>query len=723
MAKNRFSLMKACNVLAAAAAMLLIATVSVDAARYTYAETVDATIGTRGVGLAAGFNFPGVMCPSGMVQFTPTFFAQQRGFVVNQLNGAGCPHLGNFPMLPLKGEVTESPEWMMNNRITIEDEKASAGRYSATVQDDIMVELTATPRTGMARMKFTGDSDKASVIIGSGIAATPIEIAAAFMSSPHSCEGYAEGGVFCGVRTPYKVYFAAEFDHDAVDMSTWKEGQLKKGSTFAEGSTSGMIFTFDIKKNETITYKFAISYVSLENAKANLAAENPGWDFEAVRDSAEASWDKLLGKIEVKGPNPDRITQFYTNLYHALCHPNVCNDVNGDYMGADFKVHNSSFDHYTSWSNWDTYRGQFQLFSILEPDEASLAILSLKDFAEQSGALPRWVLANVETGVMQGDPTSALIANCWAFGARAYDPKEIMKWIKVNSNKVGAKSQNIEERPDLEQYNSKGWTKASLLLEYTSADFAIGQFALKACREEFASWGYFNRARRWTNIYNPETKWLQSRDKDGNWKSLKADWTESTYTNYFWMVPYNLKGLIDLIGKEEAEKRLDELFVRLDANYGQEWYACGNEPSFHIPWVYNWLGKPYKTAHTVNRLINEMYHSGADGLPGNDDLGTMGSLYVFACMGMFPVIPGVGGFALNTPVFDSATIHLKKGDIVITGGSETNIYTKSLKLNGEDHDSAWISWDDIAKGGTLEYATASKPGSKWATTVLPPSYE
>lgn len=689
----------------------------------TYSRKVDTSIGTSGVGLSAGFNYPGAVYPGGMVQFTPTFFARQRGFVVNQLSGAGCRHLGNFPMLPVSGEIVDSPEWMMNNTLTIEDKETCAGYYESVVADSTVVEITASKRTGMARIKFPDGGGKASVILGSGIAATPIEVAAAYVTGPSSCEGYAEGGNFCGARTPYKVYFVAEFDHKASAVGSWKEDVLKKGSTFAEGSCSGLYFTFDVAKGESVSYKFAISYVSMENAKENLKAENPGWDFEGLRNSAEDAWDRLLGKIEVTGSNPDRITQFYTNLYHAFLHPNICNDVNGEYMGADFKIHKSSRDHYTSFSNWDTYRGQFQLFSILEPEVASLAVLSLKDFAEQSGAFPRWVMANVETGIMQGDPTTALIASGWAFGARAYDPDEIFKWMRVNAEKSGAKSQDIEERPGLEQYMNKGWYDASVALEYTSADFAIGQFALRACGDEFSSWYYFDRARNWKNLFNPETGWLQSRDPDGNWKPLSEDWRESTYTNYFWAVPYNLKGLIDTIGAKEAERRLDQLFVRLDANYSQEWYACGNEPSFHIPWVYDWLGKPYKTSKTVNRLINEMYHSGSDGLPGNDDLGTMGSLYVFACLGMFPVIPGTGGFALNTPIFESAVIHLAKGDIVIKGGSETKIYTYALKVNGKPHNKAWLDWDDVCKGAVIEYSTSTRPDSKWAVEELPPSYE
>jgi predicted alpha-1,2-mannosidase len=408
----------------------------------------------------------------------------------------------------------------------------------------------------------------------------------------------------------------------------------------------------------------------------------------------------------------------------VFIHPNVCSDVNGEYMGADFKVHKSRSKNYTSLSNWDTYRTQIQLLSMLVPDIASDIVVSHRLFAEQSGgAYPRWVMANIETGIMQGDPSPILISNAWAFGARNYDPHPVFAAMRVNAEKPGAKSQNVEERPGLRQYLDKGYYNASEQLEYTSADFAIGQFALRACGDEFASWRYFHFARSWKNLYDPETGWLRSRRPDGEWKDQGADWRESTYKNYFWMVPYDLGGLIDIMGgKSAAEKRLDEFFTRLDAGYGDEWFASGNEPSFHIPWVYNWTGNPDKAAKVINRTLNEQYSSAEDGLPGNDDLGTMGAWYVFACSGLYPMIPGVGGFTLNTPIFEKVTFHLPGGDLVIIGGSEKNMYTTALKIDGRKHDRAWIDWKDVAGGAVLEYSTSAKPAGKWATKDLPPSY-
>lgn len=689
-----------------------------------YAEEVNTLIGTKGLGLASGYLYPGATYPFGMVQFTPSYFSKSAGFVINQLSGAGCDHMGNFPTFPVKGKLQASPENILNYRINISKEQGHAGYYEATVQEDIRAHLTVTERTGMAKYEFPANQTMGTVIIGGGISATPINQAAIVITAPNRCEGYAVGGNFCGLPTPYKVYFVAEFDKGAVEFGTWKQKELKPNTTFAEGECAGVYFTFDLDKKKDIQYKIGVSYVSVDNARKNLRMENAGWNFDEIRGEAEKSWNHYLSKIEVEGDNADRITQFYTHLYRTMIHPNVCSDVNGEYMGADNRVYKSRSKQYTSFSNWDTYRTQIQLLAMLEPDVTSDIVISHQDFAEQSGgAFPRWVLANVETGVMQGDPTPILISNAYAFGARNYDPRPIFKTMRTNAEIPGAKSQNIEERPGLKQYLEKGYYNASEQLEYTSSDFAIGQFALRAIGDEFSAWRYFHFARSWKNLFNPETGWLQSRNSDGSWKPLSEDFRESTYKNYFWMVPYDIAGLVEMIGgKKNAEQRLDEFFQRLDANYNDAWFASGNEPSFHIPWIYNWVGCPYKTQAVVNRILNEQYSGKIDGLPGNDDLGTMGAWYIFACIGLYPEIPGIGGFTINTPIFSSVKIHLKNGSIFIKGGSEKNIYIKSLKVNGVLYNSTWINWDELSNGATLEYQTSGKADLKWGTKVLPPSF-
>lgn len=689
-----------------------------------YSRKVNTLIGTQGNGWSSGYLYPGATYPFGMVQFTPTYFTKQLGFVINQLSGAGCDHMGNFPTLPLSGELKVSPDSIINLRASLSKEKGTAGYYTTLVNDSIQAELTVTERTGMAKYSFSANENRGTVIIGGGVAATPIEVAAISITSPNTCEGYAEGGAFCGFPTPYKVYFVAEFDVPSASSGVWKGERLLPEEKFAEGRHSGVYFTFDLKNKKEVLYKIGVSYVSVENARENLRTENPAWNFAAVKQSAADKWNRYLGKIEVKGKNEDRISQFYTHLYHSLIHPNVCSDGNGEYMGSDNKVYKSERNYYTSFSNWDTYRTQTQLMAMLAPDVTSDIVMSHQLFAIRSGGgFPRWVLANIETGIMQGDPTPVLIANAYAFGARNYDTRSILKTMRYGAEVPGANSQGVLTRPGLEQYLEKGYYDASAMLEYTSSDFAIGRYALQACNDEPVCNYYTNRAMKWKNLYDKETNWLRSRNEDGSWKNPGDDWRESTYKNYFWMVPYDLDGLLQIIGgKQEGEKRLDELFRRLDASYGDEWFASGNEPSFQIPWIYNWVGAPYKAQHIIRKVLNEQYNSRPDGLPGNDDLGSMGAWYVFASIGLFPEIPGVGGFSINSPVFPKIVLHLANGDLVIKGGDEKKEYIQGLKINGKKSDSTWIDWNDIKNGGTLDYSLSTKPDKVWGTSVAPPSF-
>ena len=581
-----------------------------------YASKVNTLIGTKGVGLTSGYLYPGATYPYGMVQFTPSYFSKSSGFVINQLSGAGCEHMGNFPTFPVKGKLKVSPNNILDYRINLSEEKGHAGYYETMVQEDIKAQLTVTERTGMADYEYPADQQFGTVIIGGGLSATPIEQAAVVITAPNKCEGYAEGGNFCGLLTPYKVYFVAEFDTDAVESGIWKRNELKPNSTFAEGEYSGVYFTFDVSKKKNVQYKIGVSYVSIDNARENLKAENAGWDFKKIQNQAEAKWNHYLGMMEVEGTNPDRITQFYTHLYRSFAHPNVCSDVNGEYMGADFRVHKTRSKHYTSFSNWDTYRTQIQLLSMLDPETASDIVISHQLFAEQSGgSFPRWVMANIETGVMQGDPTPILIANAYAFGARNYDPKPIFEIMRKGAEEPGSKSQDIETRPGLRQYLDKGYYNASIQLEYTSADFAIGRFALYAVGHEFASWRYFHFARSWKNLYNPETGWLQSRNPDGSWKSLVKTSVSRHIRIISGCCPYDIAGLVDIIGGKEAEKRLDDFFLRLDADI----MMLGLLPAMNrvsiFLLVYNWIGRPYKAQAIVNRVLNEQYSSKIDGLP------------------------------------------------------------------------------------------------------------
>ena len=685
---------------------------------------VDPQIGSEGSGLGCGYNFVGATYPFGMVQLTPSFFSPHKGFVINQLSGAGCPNMGNFPVLPLAGPLNVSPNSMNSFKKYKSIKKVHAGFLSLEMSDLTIADLTASKRSGIANFNFDKETKIGTVVIGSGVSSTNVRNAMINITSDNSCEGFAEGGDFCGSQTNYKIYFAVEFNRSSISEGTWAKNTLLKGANEAFGKNSGAYFSFDTTTNSEVIYRISISYVSIENAKENLKASRIDGGFSAYKKNAEAAWDSSLSKITIESPNTDRKTQFYTHLYHSLIHPNTVSDVNGDYMGADFKVYKTKLDdQYSSFSVWDTYRTQAQLVAMLYPKKSSEMMQSLVDFAEQSGGYGRWILANIETGIMQGDPTPILISNSHAFGATNFDLNKAYDYMKRGATIPLLRSQEQEIRPYLTEYMRDGHTFASMMLEYTSSDFAIGQFALQALNLKQDASYFVNRSQNWKNIYNPKNKWLNSKYPNGKWKDIEYDWREATYKNYFWMVPYNLKELIDTLGGSKvAVKRLDTFFERLDASYEDAWFAAGNEPDFQAPWIYNWTDNSYKTSEVVHRVFDEMYTSEPTGLPGNDDLGTMGAWYVFASIGIYPMIPGVAGFSINTPQFEKAIINLPQGPLTITGGSTKTPYINSLKINGKKYKSTWIDWGFIKNGGTIDFESSKTPNKIWGKNTEPPSF-
>ena len=694
-------------------------------------EIVDTRIGTKGESLACGYSFIGATYPFGMVQFTPSFFSPQKGFVVTQLSGAGCSNMGNFPVVPLVGNLENSPSDMNSLEPFTDINNSSAGYLSVNTKKDITSRLTVTKRSAVAQFEFK-NSKKGTIIIGSGVNSSSekyIKNSFVDITSSSTCEGFTEGGEFCGTETPYKVYFAAEFDRPANELGTWKGNELTQSLT-NEGLNSGAFFTFKTSENQQVNYRIAISFVSIENAKQNLKSESLNTSFDEYLTNTKKVWNNHLGKIKITTKNQDKKVQFYTNFYHSLIHPNIVSDSNGDYMGADFKVYNNSNgkEHYSSFSVWDTYRTQAQLLAMLFPKESSEMMQSLVNFAEQAGGYGRWILANIETGIMQGDPTPILISNSFVFGAKDFDINKAYKYMLKGAMEPKIKSQNQEIRPYLTEYINNGHTFASMMLEYTSSDFAIGQFALQALNKKEDAKILIDRSQNWNNIYNPKIKWLNSKHPNNTWKDIKGDtyhdWREGTYKNYFWMVPYNLRGLINKIGGDEfAEKRLDTLFTRLDAKYEDDWFAAGNEPDFQVPWTYNWINKPNKTSQTISRILNEQYNSSVSGLPGNDDLGTMGAWYVFASIGLYPMIPGVGGFSINIPAFENITIDLPNNNFLkINKTGPDNFFIKSLSFNDTTHNSTWINWGKISNGGVLSFEITNNNQSNWGKNESPPSF-
>ncbi|HXC35295.1 MAG TPA: GH92 family glycosyl hydrolase [Candidatus Acidoferrales bacterium] len=725
-------------------------------------------------GTAGGANlFPGPVLPFGMIQWSPdTEMGQRKGgysyndsrisdFSVEHMNGAGCSYGEDFGMMPVSGDAPAAPP---ENRASFaasfshQNEIASPGYYSVTFDNGIKTELTATTRTGFGRFTYPGQGGATMIINAAsdvnGSDASGIEID----SAAREVSGWTVGGYFCNrkhtVRDIRTIYFYAIFDHPFANYSTWADNNLVKARAKASGTTSGGYITFDTSGGRTVLVKIGMSYVSVANARANVEAENPvsafsSADFDNTAKSAGGTWNSWLNKIQVTGGTPDDLKTFYSIYYHALISPNVVSDANGQYTGYDGQVHVTTDGRaqYGMYSGWDIYRSEAQLIGMLAPKEASDMAQSLLVDYQQGGTFPRWGVLTEDSGVMMGDPAAPIIADFYAFGATDFDTSAALAGLvnAATNPAVYAPKTQLHERDALDDYlrlgyvpehQTGGYGNVSMTLEYASADFGLSQFAADL-GDKKDSKVLLRHAQNWRNTYNPKTGYDQMRRRDGTWapgftvRRNKYDgdtaYVEGSAAQYRWMVPFDLKGLAKILGgRAEAVKQLDIFHTKLNDGGNSMYAYLGNEPCLETPWIYDFWGAPYKTQAMVRRAMNELYSVRPNGYPGNDDLGEMSSWYVFGALGMYPELPGSDILVLGSPLFPTAVVHLKTGDITITaGGAPKDVpYVQSLKLDGRNWNKPWLRFSQISYGGTLAYDLAATPNTSWGARAseAPPSY-
>jgi putative alpha-1,2-mannosidase len=470
-------------------------------------------------GGAGGSTYPGAVVPFGMVQLSPdTPTASPSGyrdsdtkiehFSLTHFDGAGCPNNEDLPFLPTVGALTTSPasNWgAFATAYTKSSESASPGYYHVTLAHDIEVELTATTRTGLVRLHYPS-STAANLLLHTGRSATGVRAGQVEIVGPDKIRGSATAGGFCGSNQTFQIFFAAQFDRPYAASGTWIGTLLSPGSTQASGSGSGGFLTFDTTSNPVVQMKIGISFVSIANAEANLAAENPGFDFDAVRDAASTTWNKVLNRIEIVGGSAPELENFYTALYHVFQSPNVANDVNGQYMGFDRQVHTATgWTVYQNYSGWDIIRSWTHLVSAIAPETPDI-IHSMVEDGVQGGLLPFWTHQNVETNVMVGDPGTVNVANAYAMGVRGFDTDAALA-LMIKS----ATDPNDTQRWGLADWINLHYAgNAAMSLEYAMADFAISQFAgalgNTAARDE-----YLARSHQWTDSWNPDDKLIEPR--------------------------------------------------------------------------------------------------------------------------------------------------------------------------------------------------------------------
>jgi predicted alpha-1,2-mannosidase len=701
-----------------------------------------------GYSFDTGNVFPGAVCPRGMVAWSPDTTHQRQiaggywypdgaieEFSLNHFSGRGVPCLKDIPFMPVLGTITNSPGVNWTNfaaTYSHTNESASTGYYRVKFDNGIQTELTATPRTGFARFTFPAQS-AATLLIRADSSVT---------IGKNEVSGFHINKIG-GSDRPYTIYFVAEFDQSFQSAKIW-DGNSLRDETSATNKSCGAILTFEAAKNPLVQVRVGISYVSLENARANLAAENPACDFAAIRQKADDAWNTDLNRIQVEGGTDDQRTTFYTALYHCFMHPNLLEDCNGEYLGMDLKIHTVKSGHhqYQNIPAWDQWRSYAPLMAILSPKTSSDIAQSLVNYAQQDasvrangGGMPRWQQINRNSGGMGGDGDDAILAADYAFGARNFDAQAALASMEKGASDPATTSDSATVREGLKDYLSLGYVpgKPSVTLEYCVNDFALAQLAQAlGDHEKYAT--YLMHAQNWKNIFNDASGYIEPRNTDGTWPAdfspeSSRGFTEGTAAQYVWMVNFNLRGLIDKMGgNDQAVARLDHFFTQLNSSISSGSTAyMGNEPCEETPWIYDFAGAPSHAQEAVRRTQKELFTSKPNGFPGNDDAGSISSWYVFASLGLYPEIPGVAGLVVGSPMFSKATIHLENGKTIQIVGENAlreNFYVQSLKLNGNDYESPWINWNDLANGATLDFDLGDKP-SQWGTDLkqAPPSFD
>jgi predicted alpha-1,2-mannosidase len=763
-----------------------------------------------------GHNFPGAAVPFGMVQWSPdTTPADKnggggydyrdkhlRGFSLTHLSGAGCSLYGDFPFLPTTEPLESSPaapgavlDGEFQPGFSHAGETARPGYYSARLNPvhggRIDAELTATTRTGMARFTFP-PNPHSSVLINAGGSAQADDFAEVQVEPKRrEISGSASSGLFCGQRPRYKVYFAAVFNRRFGAYGTWRRSQLDPGSTSssdtqtpaanpATSADAGAYATFDTGKNRVVLARVGISFVSVEDARTNLAAEDSGLGFGTIAARAQRSWNAALGRIRVSGGSTRHLDTFYTALYHAFLAPRTFNDVGGAYPGMDGQIHNAGGrTQYADFSGWDVYRTEIPLLALLVPERASEMMRSLLADAEQSGCLPRWPYADGQSMTMVGDSADPILAAAAAFGAGAFDRQAALQaMVKGATQPCESSNGEYLQRQGLAEYLALGyvpfdldtntrnansiygspdavWGSAATTLEYAVDDFAIAQLAARSLRDRPNYGAFMRRSANWRRLFNPASGMVEPRFADGSFPAPYDNlhgggFVEGDSAQYTWMVPQDPGGLIQRMGgPAKAAARLDGFLRELNGGPGgthTDHALLGNEPTLQTPWLYDWMQRPYRTQAAVRRALLTLYDTSPDGYPGNDDLGTLSAWYVFGALGLYPEVPGVGVLAIGSPLFGRAEIrlpHHRRALVLASASRVTTIghgkkrhrqvrslspaaapYIQSMSLNGHPYSQPWTTYCALARGATLSFQLGQHPDRRWGAgaAAVPPSF-
>ena len=637
---------------------------------------VNPMIGTGG----HGHTYPGATVPFGMVQLSPDTRIDGSwdgcsgyhyddsvifGFSHTHLNGTGCTDYGDIMLMPTMGEHNFIPN-EYGSKFSHSNEKATAGFYSVKLdKHNIDVRLTSSTRVGFHEYTFN-NAGQANIILDLNhrdklLYGDVKIIDKKTIQVLRRSEAWA--------KDQY-VYAQIEFSVP-LEISN-SHADEKISPTFFAGTELKLAFSKQVKKGEKISVKVSLSPTSYEGAKLNMF-EIKGWDFNKVKQEAEQLWDKQLSKIEITETDKDKLSIFYTALYHTMVQPNIAQDIDGKYRGRDNKVHNGEgFDYYSVFSLWDTFRGAHPLYTLIEKKRTADFINTFLKQYEQGGRLTVWELASNETDCMIGYHSVSVMADAMAKGITGFDYEKAF---------AAAKHSAMLDHLGLDAYKRQGFISmddehesVSKTLEYAYDDWCIAQMAQILNKKE--DYEYFmKRSQSWKNVFDWNAGFMRPK-KNGGWdkpfdpREINNNYTEGNSWQYSFFVPQDIPGMIAAYGgKDKFEAKLDEMFNSESKTTGREQvdvtgligqYAHGNEPSHHMAYLYNYIGKPEKTTEKVHYILNNFYKNAPDGLIGNEDCGQMSAWYILSSMGIYAVTPGEPIWSTVKPNFEKIKVNFEK---------------------------------------------------------------
>ena len=735
----------------------------------------DLFIGTGG----HGHTYPGATLPFGMVQLSPDTDVERwdacsgyhrddssiMGFSHTHLSGTGIGDMLDVLVVPATGPVKlppgtlEHPEGGYRQRFS--DEHAEPGYYGVKLESGVQAELTVTERTGWHRYRFPPGAghlliDLSHLVLDESDKEPLIDEALLELE---------RDGTLTGTRRVFRwakgrrIFFAMQFSRRPDRVIFYSDGDAEQpaGIRRVAGKRLKAVLHFDHAGSAPILVRCGISAVDGAGARANLHAEaSAHWDFDRVRARAARLWQNALSAVQVSGGSADQRTIMASALYHAQVAPTLFSDVDGRYVGLDSKVHRvpPGGSAYSTYSLWDTYRALHPLLTIIAPDRAKSLIDDLIRQTAQSPYGPLvWPLQGKETGTMIGWHGVVPIAEAHAKGIPA-DYAAAWPAIAKRSFDFSAPDQDNSRGRDL--YDRLGYVPAdkwfesvSRTQEYAYDDWASSHLARAAGATADAE-RLLKRSRNWRNVLDPSIRFARPRFSDGSWwtpydpvqlghmpKPWWRDYTEANGWQATFLNQHDIYGLIEHFGGDAAfEAKLDAFFTApstLPANappdisglVGQ--YAHGNEPDQHAPYLYAYVGAPWKTQRMVRRLLTEMYKAAPDGVIGNDDCGQMSAWFVLSALGFYPVDPVSAVYVFGSPLFDRAEVSVGKGRRLVIeapGNGPNRPYVQEVLWNGRPWTKSWIAHRDIVQGGTLTFRMGAEPNRKFgrAQADRPPSF-